>query len=92
MAETIHIREGAGAVIELSLPLHEAIADRLHKGYIRRVNPDGTDYQDVEPVERPALTARKADWVAYAVAQGMRPDDAEALTKQDLIDKHAVKE
>jgi hypothetical protein len=28
--------------------------------------------------------------VRYAVAQGMEPDDAEALTKQDLIDKYAA--
>jgi hypothetical protein len=90
VAETIHVVEGDGAVIELSLPLHEAIADRLHKGYIRRVNPDGSDWTEAEPVERPALTARKADWVGYAVAQGMNPDDAEALTRQDLIDKYAT--
>jgi hypothetical protein len=89
MAETIHIVEGEGAVIELALPLHEAIADRLAKGYIRRVNPDGTPYEE-KPVERPALTARKPEWVRYAVAQGMEPDDAEALTKQDLIDKYAT--
>jgi hypothetical protein len=89
VAETIHIVEGEGAVIELALPLHEAIADRLAKGYIRRVNPDGTPY-GAKPVERPALTARKADWVRYAVDQGMKPDDAEALTKQDLIDRYAT--
>lgn len=90
MAETIHVVEGEGAVIEMALPLHEAIADRLTKGYIRRVHPDGTPWTGENPVERPALVARKADWVGYAVAQGMDPDDAEALTKQDLIDKYAT--
>lgn len=92
MAETIHVVEGEGAVIEMALPLHEAIADRLAKGYIRRVHPDGTPWTGDEPAERPALTARKADWVGYAAAQGMDPDDAEALTKQDLIDKYAAGE
>lgn len=87
-AETIHVVEGQGAVIELALPLHEAIADRLAKGYLRRVNPDGTDWTEAPPAERPEPTARKAEWVGYAVARGMDPDDAEALTKQDLIDKH----
>lgn len=90
MAETIHVVEGEGAVIEMALPLHEAIADRLTKGYIRRVNRDGTPWTGEKPVARPALTDRKADWVGYAVAQGMDPDDAEALTKQDLIDKYAT--
>jgi hypothetical protein len=89
VAGTIHIVEGEGAVIEIALPLHEAIADRLAKGYIRRVNADGSPFEE-KPVERPTLTARKPEWVRYAVAQGMEPDDAEALTKQDLIDKYAT--
>lgn len=33
----------------------------------------------------PAKSAAKADWVEYAEAQGMDRDEAEALTKDDLI-------
>jgi hypothetical protein len=40
------------------------------------------------PTERPAQAASKAEWVGWAVAQGSRPDDAEAMTKSDLIDKY----
>lgn len=37
------------------------------------------------PIERPAVAARKADWVAYAVAVGFDRDEAEALTKDELV-------
>ncbi|MGW6455026.1 hypothetical protein ACWF94_03725 [Streptomyces sp. NPDC055078] len=39
-----------------------------------------------EPVEpkRPARSASKADWKAYAVAQGMAEADAEAATRDEL--------
>jgi hypothetical protein len=32
----------------------------------------------------PAKSASKADWVAYAVAQGMDEAEADAMTKDDL--------
>lgn len=34
---------------------------------------------------RPAMNAPKGDWVSYAVSQGREPDEAEAMTKADLI-------
>jgi len=90
MTETMHIRGEGGAVFEMSLPLHEAIADRLHKGYLVQVNPDGTDWTETIARERPAVTDRKADWVSWAVHNGAKPDDAEALTKTDLIEKYGL--
>lgn len=41
---------------------------------------------DEVPVARPAVNASKADWVTWAVSQGADPDEAEASTKQQLID------
>lgn len=38
-----------------------------------------------DAVGRPARAARKADWVAYAVAQGADRTEAEASTKDDLV-------
>ncbi|MGC5034111.1 hypothetical protein ACPXCS_06220 [Streptomyces sp. DT190] len=36
---------------------------------------------------RPAANARKAEWVGWAVGvHGMAPEDADAMTKQDLMD------
>ncbi|MEU5974392.1 hypothetical protein [Streptomyces sp. NPDC047315] len=42
-----------------------------------------------ERLERPAKSASKADWAAYAVAQGMVQADAEAMTRDDLAAKYA---
>lgn len=50
-------------------------------------NEGGSDLTDGVP-PRPAVNASKAEWVGYAVLVGeMAPDEAEAMTKQDLIDR-----
>lgn len=38
----------------------------------------------------PAKSALKDEWVDYAVSQGMDRDEAEAMTKQDLIDEYGA--
>jgi len=93
--ELAHFRGEGGQVIGMDLPLDETMQDKVTKGYLKRVNEDGSPFVD-ESVSsdltkgsspRPAVNAPKAEWVGYAVnALGMEPDDAEAATKQDLID------
>ncbi len=98
MAETAFFQEVEGHVIAMDLPLPESLHDRVVRGTLRRVNVDGTPWTE-EPREsggsdltngvppRPALNAAKAEWVGYAVSVlGLSSDDAEAKTKQDLID------
>lgn len=94
--ETGWFRGSGGSVWEMDLPLTEAMAEQLLKGYLTRVNEDGTQYAEplaegqVEPdVEQPPpANASKAAWIGYAVrVHGVRPDDAEAMTKPDLIEK-----
>lgn len=89
MADSIYVLGEGGVVFKMDLPLPEAIADRLTKGYLRQVNPDGSPIEESErPTQvRPAVNAPKADWVGWAVHEGMTPDDAEAATKADLIEK-----
>lgn len=96
--ETIHVRGEGGQIIEMSLPLPEPIADRLAKGHLRRVEPDGSPYGGRPAPEtgtaltdgvppRPGKTAVKGEWVAWAVrVHGLEPDNAEAMTKADLMD------
>jgi hypothetical protein len=43
-----------------------------------------------ETVEGPAKSAPKADWVAFAVAQGADEADAEALTKAELVEQYGA--
>jgi hypothetical protein len=97
--DSIFVQAAGGHIIMMDLPLHEAAAEQLTKGYLRRVNADGSPY--VEPVEGdgpppepkpPAKSAVKAEWVGWAVmhpdeSRRMTPDDAEALTKDDLIER-----
>lgn len=96
MPETVHILGEGGTVFELALPLHETIAERLERGHIRRCNPDGTPYTgerdpDVPapPTSAPAASAAKPFWVGWAVACGAGPEDAEAMTKADLVERYA---
>jgi hypothetical protein len=90
LTDSWHIRGEGGTVFELSLPLHEVILHQLHKGSVKRVNKDGTDYVEKAERVRPALNAPKVEWVSWAVHSGASVDDAEALTKSDLIEKYGV--
>jgi len=94
--QTIHVLGEGGVVLKLALPLHEAIADRLERGHITRCNPDGSVYTGEPdpgvpstPTTPPAASAAKAAWVGWAVACGANPEDAEAMTKTDLVERYA---
>lgn len=84
---------GAGGVVwEMDLPLKPDMAEQLLKGYLTRVNADGSPYS--EPVEEqpPAANAPKAAWVGYAHRVHKLPHDvAEDMTKQDLVEKYGSK-
>lgn len=94
-ADHIYVRGEGGSVFRLALPLHESIADRLTRGHLARVNEDGSTWSGGAepsvpsvPTSRPAQSASKDLWVGWAVSQGAVPDDAEGMTKTDLIDKY----
>lgn len=98
MSKTVHILGEGGAIFELAPEaITEPIKDRLLKGYLKLVNADGTPVKEKSAPDRPADYASKAMWVGYAVrvSQGtdspITPDDAEALTKTDLIEAYGVK-
>lgn len=98
--ETGWFRGAGGVTWEMNLPLAEGMADQLTKGYLTRVNADGSPYAEPaaageppagEPEQPPAVNAPKANWIGYAVrVHQVRPDDAEAMTKHDLIEKFGV--
>lgn len=94
MAETIYVRGEGGGIHPMDLPLPEPIADRMAKGVLRRVNADGSPYVEggpdtpAPPAEQPPQSAAKALWVGWAIANGADADEAEAMTKQDLIDAY----
>lgn len=90
-AETHHYMGEGGAVWSYDLPLPEPIQEKVTKGYLRRVNADGSPWAPSEPKaeQRPAQNASKADWVGYAVRMhGADPDEADGMTKADLVEKY----
>lgn len=97
MPKTVHILGEGGAVFEMALPLSEPIQDRLTKGYLKRVNADGTPFVEAEEKVKPAPYASKGEWVGWAVHltkdtdSPLSPDDAEAMTKNDLIERFGVR-
>lgn len=93
MAETVYIRGENGSVIPHDLPLPLGIQDRLDRGYLQLVELEVDPADDAPQLERPAASALKADWVAYAVAidPDLKPDDADAMTKADLVAKYGDK-
>lgn len=99
MSESIYIKGEGGMVIKMDLPLPSHIAQRLTKGQIHRVNADGTPYTGLEsagpvqgpPLTQPAQSAQKADWVGWAVVCGADAEEADAMTKADLIEKYGQK-
>jgi hypothetical protein len=90
MAETVLILGEGGHIFEMVLPLSEPIADRLLKGYLKRVNVDGSPWVEKAEKRKPYANESKNEWVSWAVHNGMTPDDADAFTKQDLIEKFGV--
>jgi len=97
MAETIHILGEGGTIFALAPnAVTEPIADRLRRGYLKRVNADGTPFKEKSARVAPKTTDPKADWVGWAVHVSqttdtpITPDDADALTKQDLIEMFGV--
>lgn len=88
-------RGGGGSIFEMDLPLPEVMAEQVTRGQLSRVNEDGSPYEahgamDLTSGEFrvPGKNAPKNEWVGYAVSQGMSVDDADAMTKNDLIEKY----
>jgi hypothetical protein len=103
MAETIYLRGEGGGIHAMDLPLPEAIQERLTKGMLQRVNEDGTPYVEeppepsedtakvpAPPLTEPSKTANKPEWVGWAVVKGADPEEADGMTKADLIEKYGT--
>lgn len=87
MTETGFFRGAAGTVFQMDLPLTEVMQDQATRGQLVRVNEDGSPFETEAP-KRPADSAGKPAWVGYAVSRGASVDDADAMTKNDLIEKY----
>lgn len=59
---------------------YAALAEDPASGW-RCAEPDSAP----EPCGPPAKSAAKAEWVAYAVSQGVEQDEAEGLKRDELV-------
>lgn len=96
--ETGLFRGAGGGTFELPLPLAENFANQLLRGQLVQVNEDGSPFEAESAMDLstgefrvPGKNAAKNEWVGYAVSQGMGVDDADAMTKADLIEKYGPK-
>lgn len=98
MTETALFKSESNQLIHMDLPLPEHMQDKVTKGQLVRVNDDGTPYtgdaadasEGAGVTERPDGRASKATWVGWAVHNGADVDEAEAMTKQDLIETYGA--
>lgn len=88
---TEYYRTPGGWVLALDPPLSEDMQHQVSRGELVRVaDADGNPVGDEPALVQPAKTASKADWVGYArrVDPGLSVDDADAMTRADLIEKY----
>jgi hypothetical protein len=96
--ETGFFRGAGGGVFELSLPLSENYENQRVRGQLVQVanaagdplDPPGAEDPEPDGPVRPPVSAVKNEWVGYAVAvdPDLTVDDADAMTKNDLIEKY----
>lgn len=104
MSETAWFRGEGGVVWPMTLPLPAVMEQKVVRGQLTRVNEDGSPYvepstgADHEPDDEqteekpPAANASKAHWIGYAHrVHGIPIDEAEALTKNDLMELYGPK-
>jgi hypothetical protein len=95
--EQLRFRGPAGAPFVVTVGA--AFDERTITGYIESGEWTPLDDEQAAPgtpdrtPKRPAQAASKGDWVTYAVDQhGLDREEAESMTKQQLIDATADKE
>ena len=95
---TTFVRSNGGHVAEREIP---AVGSKREKELSSLADDAGSDWRrEADPLadevppepKRPAKSASKADWVAYAVSQGAEEDDATAATRDELAALYAEPE
>lgn len=80
--------EKAKAEAEQAAAAYQATLAGLPEDVRKEATPE-VPAPDESKSEAPAKSASKAEWVEYAVAQGMSEEDANAATKDDLAAKYS---
>jgi hypothetical protein len=89
----LHLRGESGAVLYFDRDaLPEGVGKRIARGDLVEVTPDGVpqadEPEDTPPPDAPPLPKRSANrdtWISFALSQGMDREEANSLTKNELI-------
>lgn len=68
-------------------PRLEALPQWQRADMVQRRAPVESPAEEAPDEVPPLAMAPKAEWIRYAIDQGMDQDDAEALTKAELVEK-----
>lgn len=83
MAETIYVRDEAGCVQAMDLPLHPAIAERVRRGDIVRVaNMEGDPWVAPAPLPEVSPEEQAANHAELLDSLGQALDNNESLTAE----------
>jgi len=78
-----------GALLPDDVELEARFESCLRKGLIAEVEEEAGLEPPVD--EAPAKSANKPEWVAFAVSKGASEEEAEGLTKDELIELYGEK-
>lgn len=87
VAPGIHAHE-TGPIVPGPVPRGNQAQEEKETAVDQAVFVEQLDVADVVGGTRPTQSARKAEWVDFAVARGMRRRDAEALTVAEIQDRY----
>ena len=69
-------------------PVNVQVAFSPEQGVLEPAGPPEPEAQDSVDVPAPKPVQPKADWVAWAVAQGADEEEANGLTKAELMERY----
>jgi len=85
----VYFKDGVAHVDAADAAQAAALQYFRRRGYgVESADPSQPAAEDDASPARPKDYAAKAEWVAYAVTQGADPDEAEAMTKAELVDQY----
>lgn len=76
----LYVRGEGGSIIAMDYPLGEGIQDRLTKGYLKRVNADGSPYTAPAAENSPATSSTGSD-----LTNGIPPRPAHSAVKAEWV-------
>lgn len=79
------VADGTDRYVYQDSPLPEGVAADTVAQLLKSKMVAEVDAAEVDPDKKPAQSASRGDWEAYAVAHGMSEEEAEAFSNKDEL-------